>query len=92
MRYRLRSGLFLENVFGKYLLIADEKARNYCTWLTELDPTGAKIIKGIMAGVSCEEMATWFTDTYIGSCQEIQGSIDDFLMQMYKEQYLLLSE
>lgn len=89
MRYVLRSGIVLENVFGKYLLIADEEARKECAFRLELDPAAGAVIEGVLAGKSAEEMARELSGTYEEDSRAIKETIEDFLEQMHRKHFLV---
>ncbi len=89
MNYVLRPGIVLEDVFGKYLLFADEKARKDCSYYLELNSDAAGIIKEVMEGKSMETMAAEFSEAYGEDIHTIQKSIETFLEEMHQKHYLV---
>ena len=89
MVYIVRPGLVLEEIFEKYLLIADEKARVFCSFLSELDPSAAAIMKGFMEGKSVEEMVSEFAADYGEESQFIKEKLETFIQKMVELNYLI---
>ena len=89
MEYIVRPGLVLEDIFDKHLLIADEKAREFCAYLSELDPSAAEIMKGFMEKKSVEDMVFEFAAKYGEEPKLIKEKLESFIQKMAELNYLI---
>ena len=89
MEYRIRDGIVMESVCGRELLIATLEAREYCPYLVELNEASAYIWKRLFSGTSPDKIASDIAADYGLSEKEASETVDAFLSELIKQQYLL---
>lgn len=88
MKYNIQEGLVRETVCGKELLIATLKARQFCPYVTILNPSSAYIWSLLESGYDTEEMLHMIVTKYQISEQEACSALDRFLADLVSKSFV----
>ena len=88
--YRIRNGIVLESICGRYVLISTEAARDECDYIRLIDPMVAFYWEMMENGLSVDEMAEKAAELFPDINREtVRNDIDDLITQLKDFGYLL---
>ena len=88
--YHVRSGVVLCNIDQHYLLFADKSARNYCSYVIEINETAAYCWNKLERGISLDELLGFLKKDYnISDITEVKKDIQEMIEQLKCMNYLI---
>ena len=90
--YQIRPGVVQVCVCGEYMLIATRRARGFCPYVKQLNPTGAFYWSLLEEGLDAEAMIRAASGRYGVDDARIRPGLLAFLDSLHAEGYLLEAE
>lgn len=88
--YKVRNGIVLESICGRYVLISTEAARNLCPYVKVIDDIVAYYWEMMEEGLSIEEMTEKASSLFHDiEPERIHDDICDLISQLKSSGYLL---
>ena len=88
--YRIRNGIVLEEILGKYLLISTEAVREKCAYIRVIEPIVAYYWDMMEQGLSIEEMVNQAASVFADTDKDILNKdIRDLIEELKESGYLL---
>lgn len=90
---KTRPGIVLVEIFGVYLLAADEEARKECPYLRQLNEIGAFIWRQLEAGKGTCDILSLILEKYeVPASFDLVADLKGFMRLLQKEHYLISEE
>ncbi len=88
--YRIRKGIVLEEILGKYLLISTEAVREKCVYTRKIEPIVAYYWEMMEQGLSIEQMAEKASAVFPDTNKDVlTKDIKDLVEELAEAGYLL---
>lgn len=88
--YRIRNGIVLESICGKYVLISTEAARDKCSYIRKIDDIVAYYWEMMEEGLSLDDMVSRTSSLFKDvDTDEIRKDIVELTEQLKEMGYLL---
>lgn len=91
--YKIREGIVLESILGRYLLISTHAALDRCSYVRRIEDIVAYYWEMMEEGLSVDEMADKASELFNGvEKDELKKDIQELIKQLKEYGYLLSDE
>lgn len=92
-RYKIRDGIVLETIAGRYLLISTSALNSECPYVKMINDLAAYYWELIVNGFSFDEMINKASQDFsIDDREELENDLNDLINELYRFGYLVSEE
>ena len=87
--YKLQKGIYLTEICGVFLLVADADARKKLPYITKINELGAAVIELIGEGKSKNEIEIYLSSEYDLENKNLSEKLDEFIEILNQNHYII---